>query len=213
MARVNWNDVENYTNNNGGNFFKLENDMDVARVRFMYNEVEDVNGVVVHEVEDSDGNKRFVECKRAYNEPVDNCPLCKARYKQFVKFYVPIYNIDKQEVQIWQRGRQFMNKIVGLFSRYPNLVSHTFEIERHGQKGDMKTTYEIFPVDGKDDGRITLEDLPEIPEVVGNVVLDKSVEEMETYVNTGSFENGGVRRRESRQEETYQRRTPSNNRF
>ena len=212
MARVNWNDVEKYSNNSGGNFFKLENDGDIARVRFMYRDVEDVTGIVVHEVE-VDGRKRFVKCNREYDDPIDNCPLCRARYNQFVKFYIPLYNIKTKQVEIWQRSKKFVSKIVGLINRYPNFVSHTFEIERHGAKGEMTTEYEIFPITGEGDGKIGLEDLPEIPEVVGNIVLDKTNEEMEAYINTGSFDNAGVRRREDRQENTYQRRTPSNNRF
>ena len=41
-------------------FFTLKDDGDVARVRFMYNSMEDVIGYAVHEVE-VDGKKRYLK--------------------------------------------------------------------------------------------------------------------------------------------------------
>jgi len=187
---------ENYGGSGGGGFFGLKNDGDVARVRFMYNGIEDVEGYAVHEIE-LDGKKRYVNCLREYNQPIDDCPFCRDHKFQTVKLYVPIYNLDEEKVQVWERGKKFFAKLSSLCSRYDNLVSHIFEIERHGKPGDTSTSYEIYEVEQDD---TTLEDLPELPVILGGLVLDKNYEEMEYYLENGEFE-------EEKEEEVKPRRS------
>lgn len=219
MARFGVNDVDNYGGNGGSSFFSLKNDGDVARVRFMYNGMEDVLGFAVHEVE-VDGKKRYVNCLREYNEPKSKCPFCASNNFQKAKLYIPLYDIDEDEVKVWERGKNFFGKMSGICARYASgntpLVSHTFDIERHGKKGDTSTTYEIYET-GCDN--ITLEDLPEVPEVLGTIILDKTAEEMEFYLDNEYFPNndGAPSRSNSRREEEPEernnrptgRRTPS----
>ena len=76
MARFSYEEAENYGGNGGHGFFALQNDGDVARVRFMYNKLEDIEGYAVHQIE-LNGKKRYVNCLREYGHPVDDCPLCK----------------------------------------------------------------------------------------------------------------------------------------
>ena len=214
MARFNAETAENYGGNGGHGFFSLANDKDTARVRFMYNGIEDLQGYAVHEVE-IDGRKRYVNCLREYNESVDNCPFCADHRFQLANLYVPLYVLDEKgngEVKLWERGKKFIAKISSICSRYPNLVSHIFEIERNGKKGEQTTTYEIYEVDQDD---TILEDLPEVPEIVGGVVLDKSYEDMEYYLDKGVFPEESntnsrqpERRTDNRREEAT-RRTPS----
>lgn len=190
MARFSANDADNY-GGSGSSFFSLKNDGDTARVRFMYNDMEDVEGYAVHEVHEGD-NRRYVNCLRAYNEPKDKCPLCAAGYNQIAKLYIPLYDVDEGEVKIWERGKQFFNKIGGICARYANsdtpLVAHTFDVERHGKKGDTSTTYELYET-GSDDTR--LEDLPEAPEVLGSIILDKTAKEMNGFLY-GEFPANGA---------------------
>ena len=183
MAKFSVNDVENYGGNGGGNFFSLKNDKDVATVRFMYNTIEDVEGYAVHEVE-VDGKKRYVNCLRSYNEPVDKCPLCAARYKVLAKLFVMLYDVDAEEVKVWDRGKTFFSKLSSLCARYNPLVSTPFEIERNGKKGDTKTTYETYALDTDE---TKLEDLPEIPELLGTLILDKTAEELNYFLDNGVF--------------------------
>lgn len=210
MARFNAETAENYGGNGGHGFFSLANDKDVARVRFMYNGIKDLQGFAVHEVE-VDGRKRYVNCLREYNEPIDNCPMCAANRFQVAKLYIPLYVLDDKgngEIKLWERGKKFIAKISSICSRYSNLVSHIFEIERNGKKGEQTTTYEIYEIEQDD---TILEDLPEVPEILGGVVLDKTAEDMEYYLNYGEFpsaEKPVERRQESRREEVT-RRTPS----
>lgn len=213
MARFNAQDVDNYGGNgSSGGFFSLKNDKDTARVRFLYNSIDDVEGVACHEVE-LNGKKRYVNCLREYNQPLSECPFCAAGKFQAAKLFVPLYDIAEDKVKIWERGKKFFAKLSSICSRYPNLASHTFEIERNGKTGETTTTYEIYET-GKDDTR--LEDLPEAPQVIGSIVLDKSADEMQYYIDYGVFpdddnSNGGGREMPVRRGNTPERRTPANN--
>lgn len=206
MGRFNYQDSDNY-GNSSSNFFSLKDDGDVARVRFMYNDLKDVVGYAVHEIE-VDGNKRYVNCLRSYNEPKSKCPCCANDYMQKAKIYVPLYNVDTKEVQLWERGKKFLGKLQSICTRYARqdspLVNHIFEIERNGKKGDQQTTYEVYEV-GSDD--TTLQDLPEVIEPLGNVILDKSYDELDSYVRTGSFATQQVPTRRVDTSEEYSRRT------
>ena len=207
MGRFGAHEVDNYGSNGGGSFFTLKDDGDIARVRFMYNSMEDVEGYAVHEVE-IDGKKRYVNCLRSYNEPKSACPFCNANSFQRAKLYIPLYDIEADEVKIWERGKNFFPKMSSICARYSKadtpLVAHTFEIERRGKKGDTSTTYEIYET-GCDD--TILEDLPEIPEVLGTIILDKTADEMEYFLDYGAFPNntGAPQRSESARTERADR--------
>ena len=103
MGRFVANEVDNYGGSGGSSFFTLKDDGDVARVRFMYNSMEDVVGYAVHEVE-IDGKKRYVNCLRSYNEPKSKCPFCNANSFQKAKLYIPVYDIDEDEIKIMTKG-------------------------------------------------------------------------------------------------------------
>ena len=209
MARFYYEDADKYGGQGGTGFFSLKNDRDTALVRFMYKSVDDVEGYAVHQIE-IDGKKRYVNCLREYNQPKDVCPFCKANMYTQAKLFIPIYNIDEEKVQLWERGKKFISKISSICARYPNVVSHKFEIERNGKPRETTTTYEIYEV-GQDD--TTLEDLPEVNNPLGSVILDKSADDMEFYLDNEYFPPEGdevpVRRRETREDDRPVRRTPS----
>lgn len=194
MARFNASEAGNYGGQGGAGFFRLANDGDVARVRFMYNSINDVEGMSVHQVDIND-KKRYVNCLREYKDPVDKCPFCREHYPVFAKLFVPIYDIEEDKVKIWERGKKFFNKISTLCSRYGKLVEKEFEIERCGKAGDTNTTYEIFPLD--DSEPVSMEDLPEIPDDFSRFVLDKSADDMEYFIEEKQFppEDDAPRRR------------------
>ena len=150
MARFNMENADHYGTSGGTNYFSLKNDKDTARVRFMYNTMEDVEGVAVHQIEIGD-RKRYVNCLREYGSPVDSCPLCAARYVQKAKLFIPLYDEETDSIKVWERGKKFFAKLSSICSRYVNsetdLVNHVFEIERNGKAGDQQTTYEIYEVD------------------------------------------------------------------
>lgn len=205
MARFNANDAENYGGQGGGGFFSISEDKGIKRVRFLYNNEDDIEGFSVHEVEVGE-KKRYVNCLRTYKDPVDMCPFCREHYKTQVKLLIPVYNVDEEQCQIWDRGKKMFEKMSALCSRYAkkeNLVQHIFEVERHGKPKDTGTTYEIFEVDMDD---TQLDDFEDIPKLLGGLVLDKSAEDMEYYIGEKQFppeddeEEERPRRRSSRRD-------------
>ena len=235
MPRVNISDLNKYVGSgSGASYFKLANDKDVASVRYMIDSIEDLDdyAFVVHRVKVGD-KERDVNCLREYNSPVSDCPFCEAKYKYTTQVYIPLYDVDSEEIKIWPRGPKYIQKLQGLCGRYKHLVSHIFEIERNGKAHSMQTTYENYE-QGQDE--TTLDDLPEVPEILGTLVMDKTAEDMAYYVQEGEFPPDGEeeedvpvrrrsgrekpvedeeeeeerpRRRSDRQERTERRRTPA----
>ena len=180
------NESDNYGTGKS-NYFSLKDDKDTAVIRFLYNDINDVEGVACHSVE-VDGKRMDVECLRAYNEPLSKCPLCEAGYKVDAKLFIPVYDENAKESKIWTRGKTFFSKLSSLCSRYNPLVSTPFEVERNGKKGDTNTTYEVYPLTA-DNARI--EDFPEIK--ADDVAFQcKTFDELTTYLQTGNFGDNKV---------------------
>ena len=217
MARLTGANIEHYSSGNSGNnrsYFSLKDDKDTARVRFLYNGAEDIEGFTVHRVKVGD-RERYVNCLVDEGGSIADCPFCQAKYPKFAKLFVPLYNEDAEQLQIWERGQKFYGQIAGLCSRYPNLVSRTFDVERNGKKGDQATTYSIYPV-GDADGT-TVQDILDdlgidtLPNALGTIILNKNSYDMDYYIDNGEFPDDNptqVKRRggESREEDTPRRR-------
>lgn len=214
MARFSVNDADKYGGQGGGGYFRLVNNHDTARVRFLYDTIDDVEGFAVHEIKDSNDKKRYVNCLREYGAPASDCPFCEKGNFPQVKYFVPLYNLETQRIETWERGKKFGQKLSSLCARYPHLVSKVFEIERNGAAGDQQTQYEIYPVDGEKEAY--LEDFDEVPEVLGTHVLDKSADEMRYYLDRKCFPDDDVNEQPRRRGDAtsndggYGRRTPSN---
>ena len=73
-----------------------------------------------------------------------------------------------------------------------NLATYPVRITRHGAKGDTNTTYELLAVEPSlmTYGTITMDDFPDVEDPLGTYILDKTYDELVTYVQTGSFETG-----------------------
>ena len=142
MAEFSMNEADNYGGNGGGSFFTLKDDKDKARVRFLYRGVEDVKGYACHKVAVGDKD-RYVNCLRAYNEPLDKCPFCAAQLKVTPRLFLSLYNEDAGEVQVWERSKSYFQRLASLSSRYNPLHDEIIEIERSGKKSDyqMRTAY------------------------------------------------------------------------
>lgn len=207
MARFKMQESENYGAAKN-NYFSLKDDKDTAVIRFLYNDINDAEGVAVHEVE-VNGKRIDVECLRAYNEPVHKCPLCEAGYKVNAKLFIPVYDVNSKESKIWTRGRTFFQKLSSLCSRYNPLVSTLFEVERCGRAGDTKTTYELYPMQSD---RSVVGDFPEI-NAEGLAFQSKTFEELQTYLATGTFGDEVKDTRSERHQQAtsndYRRETPA----
>lgn len=198
MARFSFSEADNYGVTNQGSFFSLKNDKDTARVRFLYDSVEDVPGYSVHPVRIGDRD-RYVNCLRSYNESVDKCPLCAAGNKIKPRLFVKLYNEDAGECQLWERGKNFYSVLSGLSSRYKPLYNEIIEIERNGKPKDLQTTYQPYPIENKP---VNIDDF-ECPEPEGLCYLEWSAEEMNNYIMTGDAGTGSSvsqARQEAREE-------------
>lgn len=205
MARFSYSDSDNYGAQKS-NYFSLKDNGDTAKIRFLYNDINDIEGVAVHEVEV--GDKRIdVECLRAYNEPIHKCPLCDAGYKVNAKLFIPVYDMGSKESKIWTRGKSFFQKLSSLCSRYNPLVSTPFEVERVGKKGDTNTTYETYPM--QSDNAI-IEDFPEI-KAEGTCFQSKTYDELINYLETGTFEDTVATTRTNQPSRRNTREVPTNN--
>lgn len=202
MARFGVQDVDNYGGGNN-NFFSLSDDKQTAQVRFLYNDINDVEGVALHEVPVGNGNMD-IECLRLYNDPVDVCPLCAAGYQVKAKIFVPVYDVKTGETKIWTRGKRFIQKLSSLCTRYNPLVNTIFEVERNGKKGDTNTSYEMYNI-STDKKRI--EDFPELP-AEGIAFFSKTADEMENYLQSGTFDMPQNARR-GQQVDEFGRRQPA----
>lgn len=195
MSRFNFEDSENYGAAKS-NYFSLKDDRDTAVIRFLYNDISDVEGVATHEIT-VDGKKIDVECLRKYNEPLDVCPLCEAGEKQNAKIFIPVYDVTSKESKIWTRGRTFFQKLSSLCSRYNPLIATPFEVERLGKKGDTNTDYQFYPM--TTDNAI-IEDFPEI-KAEGTCFQVKTKEELQYYLRNGMFPDNVENTRASQRSE------------
>ena len=209
MAKISRDSVDKYSNS--GTYFQLKNNGDSAFVRFLYRDIRDICAYVVHNVKDGDESKYGIDvnCLReAYDSPVSDCPLCAAGYKQSVKVVVPLYNVSTGEIQMWVRGKNFIGKMETMFARIPSdvdICSQVYEIIRVGEAGDNRTDYTLIPSDAPDDTK--LEDF-DLPEPLGTAIKDYSAEQMQNFVESGSFEAKSavpVRRSTTRETSNYDR--------
>ena len=163
------------------------------------NSIDDIPIFSTHKVKLGD-KERYVDCLRNPHDPIDACPFCAEGMPARAVRFIIMYQHDDQKVKIWERGRQFISKLQGLINRYNPLEDKVFEIERHGKAGDTNTKYEIYPLDAVDP--INLDEV-ETPELEGSLILQKTFEEMEYYLDNGKFpseesqQDAPVRRRGS----------------
>lgn len=208
MAVFKANQADNY-GGGSGIFFSLKSDKEVRAVRFMYETMDDIEGIAFHQVE-INGRRINVECLREHGQPAEVCPLCETGYQQLAKIFIPVYDIAENAVKIWERGKSYITRFSSLCARYSPLVGTIFEVERNGAKGDTDTKYEIFQIENDN---TVLEDLPPILNPFDEeVVLRKTAEEMDYFLDYGKFEevrgrNPATDRRKSSTRENVTRRT------
>lgn len=210
MGRISLDEIDNYGVSNSGSFFQLKDDGDKANVRFLYEGPETIQPYVVHEIvvgydENGKEKKRYVNCLRNYNDPLDVCPLCAAGHKQVPKLFIKLYNENVGECQIWERGKTFASRMANLAAHFNPLVNQVVEITRLGKKGDTSTTYDFLPLGNSE---VNIEDY-DCSEPLGTLVLDKTAAELDEFLNVGSFPSDSVNVAQQRSNEVS-RRTPSN---
>ena len=121
MAKISINKSGQYQQNGNSEFFTLKDDGDTARVRFLYSDPngEDIDYFLVHEVE-IDGKRRYVSCNAIDDEGrmhTEDCPLCKSGNKPKEKLFLQLFDEDDQKLKIWERGKNFVAKIITYLNR------------------------------------------------------------------------------------------------
>ena len=185
MARIRNEEADKYVPSNSGEWFALKNDGDTEKVQFLISDTGELDVFTAHKVKIGDKD-RYVNCPREYGEPLDVCPLCDNDYPLKVVRFVVMYSHKDGKIKIWERGKQFITRLEGLANRYYPLHNTVFEIERHGKAGDKQTTYEIYPC--PNDTPIDISEI-EKPELLGSIVLDKTADEMNYYLEHEDFPN------------------------
>lgn len=132
--------VEQFNGDRYRGLFRLVNDGDSADVIFLYTAIKDMLVAQAHYIKSADYSG-YVHCVG------QGCPACSKGIRVQTKLFIPVYNIDKEEIEFWDRNMKFepqMEKDV--FSRFANPSEYVFRITRHGIPNDINTKYTIEPI-------------------------------------------------------------------
>ncbi len=197
MAQISYDEV---TSRNDAEFdvgfFSLKSDGDEAIVRILCDQVSDLEILTVHPV--TVGNSSFpnrnVNCIRTPHDPLDKCPFCnsgeKVKQRVFIKMLQYDPNTREPIAVVWDRpAGVFVPKLKSYIDNYGPLTNIMCKIIRHGS--GLDTTYDIIPnlnpqVYTTEAYRVDTSAFNDFS-VLGRMVLDKTADEMITYMRTGSF--------------------------
>ena len=193
----NSNSTNTQTNNyrNSVSYFYLADDGDTAVVRFNIANIDDLKVTSRHSVT-LNGKRRNVECIRNYNDPIDTCPLCASGSKPSFRVYLELlsYRIENgkvvSEAAIWDQPARFRETLKSYFMDYGDLRNIIFKITRHGRKGDTNTTYSLIvanPQVYKNEDYVADFSAFDTFDISRSMVLNKSAEELQYYVENGAF--------------------------
>lgn len=194
--------VQSSNKSNRARFFGLKNHGDSAIVRILHSSKADLDINVIHSVKVG-GRDVKVSCLRKANEPLTNCPLCEAGEKVQVRTYVHllVYRTDETGAQVvthevFDRGRDYIEKIATLAETYPPLYDTVFMIKRNGKAGDTNTTYDFMPLPAQTYNNTNYPYTPEdlsYESALGTIIWDKSKEDLQYYLSYGDFPQGEKR--------------------
>lgn len=169
------------------NYFTLRNDGDSADVVFLYRSTSDVLVADAHYIKSSDYTGYVHCCGRG-------CPACGKGISVRNKLFVPLYNINTNRIEFWDRSMFFENQLQqDVFSKYPNPSEFVFKITRHGQARDVNTSYEITAV-GRNDvfpyDVILSKFNTKVPDIYDRVIREFSAGTLNTMLNASSASLG-----------------------
>lgn len=234
MPRFSYEEADNYGSqqfDNKINYFQLKKDGEKANIHLLGDDMNDFPGYAVHQIivgKSKSGKeiRRYVNCLREAGAPASDCPFCAVGKnnpelsKVWAKLFIPVYSCDTDEVQIWERGKAFFRTLASYCSHNPHVSEIVTEVERQGAAGDTNTTYGLYAT--REEDNFNIENVrDDIPNILGDVVLDKTFDEMKYFVEHGKFaddessNDAGVTRRSTSRDdrppfnEGNERRTPS----
>lgn len=176
----------------------LKDDGDEVIVRFVYDDPSQFDIVTAHK-ETIDGKYRYVSCLRNAYEPLTKCPLCSRGDPVTSRFFVKVlvYELDESgninaNGKVWDRPVSFAHKLADYCKEYENLSDYIFKIKRRGERGSMKTEYEIVPTNPNVyKPEIYVKDFSCFDnfDLSHHSYYDKSYEEVANFVEKGSFDS------------------------
>lgn len=129
--------LQEYNEERYGGFFLLRNDGDFKDVIFLYQNVDDVLIADTHYIKTPEYSG-YVHCTGR------GCPVCGKGIRVQTKLFIPIYDIEADEVVFWDRGSRFEQQFMSdVMLKYPNPSEVVYRITRHGETGSVDTTYSM----------------------------------------------------------------------
>ena len=196
MAQIDFNSIQTESNGNSVGFFSLKGDGDEAIVRFAHDSVQSFELITAHDIS-LNGKFRKANCIRDPKEPIENCPLCASGKKVQQRIFIHLIQYVQDEngnivilPKVWDRPISYAYKLKSLMDEYGTLTESIFKIKRHGAAGSRETSYDIlFCNPSMYDVNKYVKDFSAFDtyKALGSVVLDKSFDELLTYLNTGNF--------------------------
>lgn len=116
----------------GSSFFKLK-DNESARVRFLYNTINDIEFLAVHSLRQN-GQFATVDCNRLPSDPLDNCKWCMEGDRAVSRTVIPLFNLNTSKVEYWTRSQSWVEKtLLPALEQVPQgnpISGQTFVIKR-----------------------------------------------------------------------------------
>lgn len=176
----------------------LRDDGDEVIVRFAYDSPSQFDTVTVHR-EQVGSRYTYVSCLRDAYAPLTDCPLCARGDAVTTRFFVKVlvYELDENgnvvaSGKVWDRPISFAYKLADFCKEYPDLSDYIFKIKRRGDKGSLKTEYDIIPTNPNIyKQEIYVKDFSCFDnfDLSHHSYYDKSFDEVENFVSTGNFDS------------------------
>ena len=132
--------IEQFNEAKYGNRLILKNDGETARVIILYRNSADILIANAHYIKSAEYSG-YVHCTGT------GCPACAKGLRTQAKLFMPVYDIDRDEVLFFERDtKYFLEQLKGLMANYPNLSEFVFNITRHGEAGSRDTRYSITAI-------------------------------------------------------------------
>lgn len=197
MAQINYDDVIASKNSNEYDvgFFSLKGDGAEAIVRIMCDSLADLDILTVHPITVGASNfpNRQINCLRDPRDSMDKCPLCASGEKVKQKVFIKMLQYDSPgegKAVVWDRPAGiFVPKLKSYMDNYGPLSNIMCKIVRHGT--GLDTSYDIIP--NINPQVYTEQTYPKNADafadfnVLGRMVMNKTAEEMNTFIQTGAF--------------------------
>lgn len=162
--------------------FILPDDGDSAEVVFLYRNYDDVLIADTHYINSAEYSGYVQCCGR-------DCPACAKNIRVQNKLFIPLYNLDADEIQFWDRTPRFEQQLNReVFKNYPHPINYVFRITRKGEAGDINTKYSITAV--KKYSVLTYDQILEkfntkMPDAYELICRDYDADKLATVLNQG----------------------------